>query len=84
MYSINKAQSAVEDENTPFSCTPSEWFKKDCNNCQCGSSGTWAQCDGDLCEPEDKTMKLQAPKDCKDKDRFYDGCNNCFCASNVD
>lgn len=76
-YYFPKADSDVDVK--PFSCTPSEWFQKDCNHCQCGDSGTWAQCDVDLCDPEDKTKKLQAPKDCKEKDRFFDGCNDCFC-----
>lgn len=61
-----------------------ERFSIECNSCQCSASGTWAECGVDFCDPEDKTMKLQAPKDCKDKDTFYNGCNECFCASNVD
>ncbi|CAO1408421.1 unnamed protein product [Diamesa serratosioi] len=63
----SNAQSAVDE--TPFSCTPLEWFKKECNSCQCGASGTWAQCDVQLCDPEDSTKVLQGPKNCKDKDK---------------
>lgn len=75
------AQNSTDETETPFSCTPSELFKKECNSCRCGQSGTWAECDVQLCDPEDNTKHLESPKNCKDKDRWNDGCNNCFCSS---
>lgn len=79
MYFIS-AQSNAEDEE-PYSCTPKEHFKKDCNECTCGPTGAYAACNTMTCDPDNKSNRLKAPENCKEEDKWSDGCNACFCTS---
>lgn len=49
--------------------------------CICGESGTWAECDGEFCDPIDPSKYMVAPEDCDDNG-WFDGCNQRDCDGN--
>ena len=68
-----------DKDEKPFSCKPGEYFDKDCNGCTCGPTGTYAKCDGFICDPVNKSLKAKEPKNCKPGGTYSDGCNQCSC-----
>jgi hypothetical protein len=82
IHSENMTRFERSNPEKEFSCKPLERFDVDCNTCQCDNTGLSASCPGEFCDPNDKSRRMQPPKDCKLGDEWNTGCNSCFCNGN--